>query len=241
MSSSTFLVFEDRPSDSPLIERIWRAHSTRAGTFLSVAASHCELVISRVRGGVRVTLRGPETKVTPAECPADGEWLGIRFALGTFMPDYPAAMLLDRRDVDLPATRRSFWLQGSAWEYPDFENAESLVAGLAAAGFIARDPAVSAALGGDELALSRRSAQRHFLQATGMAQRAHRQIARARHATTLLRHGAPIHDVVHEAGYFDQAHLTRSLRFRIGATPGQVARHEQQLSFLYKTDRLAPA
>lgn len=236
MSASAFLVFEDRPSDSPFVERVWRSHSTRAGTFLSVAASHCEIVISRHRGSVRATLRGPETKVTPAECPAEGEWLGIRLALGAFLPRYPAAQLRDRSDLELSVSGDSFWLQGSAWELPGFENAERLVARLAAAGILARDPAVSAALNGDEKALSRRSTQRHFLHATGMTHRAHRRIERARRATNLLREGVSIQDAVHEAGYFDQAHLTRSVRALIGTTPGQIARHEQQLSFLYKTD-----
>ena len=28
-----FIVFEDRTSDSPFVERVWRCHSERAGTF----------------------------------------------------------------------------------------------------------------------------------------------------------------------------------------------------------------
>ena len=35
------LVFEDRESDSPLVERVWRSRSEGAGTFLSVAQPHC--------------------------------------------------------------------------------------------------------------------------------------------------------------------------------------------------------
>ena len=62
-----------------------------------------------------------------------------------------------------------------------------------------------------------------------------RQIERARYATTLLRDGAAILDTVHEAGYFDQAHLSRSLRVLIGATPASVTRRDKQLSFLYET------
>ena len=31
-----FLVFDDRPSDSPFIERVWTAYSKRADEFLSV-------------------------------------------------------------------------------------------------------------------------------------------------------------------------------------------------------------
>jgi methylphosphotriester-DNA--protein-cysteine methyltransferase len=67
-----------------------------------------------------------------------------------------------------------------------------------------------------------------------------RQIERARYATTLLRDGASILDTVHQAGYFDQAHLARSLRVFIGETPASVIRHDAQLSFLYKTGSPAP-
>lgn len=230
-----FLVFEDRRSDSPLIERVWRCRSERAGTFLSVAATHCELVLTRRRGRVRVTLRGPETRPSSIDCPADGEWIGIRLAAGVWLPGHPAASLMDRRDFELPVTtRRTFRLDGSAWEYPGFDDAEALAAGLARAGMLARDPAVAAALAGDTKALSRRSVQRHFLLATGMTARTWRQIQRARHAAVLLRSGASIAEAVHLAGYYDQAHLTRSLRRLIGATPGRIQRQEQQLSFLYK-------
>jgi methylphosphotriester-DNA--protein-cysteine methyltransferase len=63
-----------------------------------------------------------------------------------------------------------------------------------------------------------------------------RQIERARFATNLLRGGVPIVDTVHEAGFFDQAHLTRSLRHLMGLTPAKIARAERQLSFLYNTE-----
>jgi AraC-like DNA-binding protein len=44
-------------------------------------------------------------------------------------------------------------------------------------------------------------------------------------------------DTLHQAGYFDQPHLTRSLKYFIGQTPAQIMHHSQpeQLSFLYKT------
>jgi AraC-like DNA-binding protein len=51
-----------------------------------------------------------------------------------------------------------------------------------------------------------------------------------------LKQGVSILDTVYEAGYFDQAHLTRSLKHLIGQTPAQIIRAEQQLSFLYNTD-----
>src|SRR5262245_23042142 len=231
-----FLYFDDRPSDSPFVERVWRSHSERADTFHSIAASHWEIVVTRLMGITTLTVRGPETKATTAECPAEGDWVGIRFKLGTFMPLLPARDLSDRRDVNLPAaTNRSFWLNGSAWEYPGFENAETFVQRLVREGLIAVDFAVEAALQGRRQNLSVRSAQRHFLQATGTTRGTIRQIERARRATMLLREGVSILDTVHQTGYSDQAHLSHSLKHFIGQTPAQIIRAESQLSFLYKT------
>jgi AraC-like DNA-binding protein len=232
-----FIIFDaDRPSDSPFIERVWQCHSEGSGTFLSVASSHWEMVVTKLEGATTLTLRGPETKAREVHCPANGEWFAIRFKAGTFMPQRPVASLLDGRDLTLPrSTARGFRLDGTAWEFPTFENAETFVARLARQAVIARDSAVEAALQGDVHALSRRSAQRHFLHATGITHGALRQIERARHATNLLRRGVPIADTVADAGFFDQAHLTRSLKSLIGLTPARIARAERQLSFLYNT------
>jgi AraC-like DNA-binding protein len=188
-----FIFLEDRPSDSPFVERIYRCHSERAGTFHSVGASHWEMIVTRHKGKTFLTVRGPETKATTADCPADGEWV---------------------------------------------ENAESFVKRLVHDGLIAADLAVAAALQGQRQGLSLRSAQRHFLQATGISHSTIRQIERARHATNLLKEGVSILDTVDEAGYYDQAHLTRSLKYLIGQTPAQIIRADKQLSFLYKTESL---
>jgi methylphosphotriester-DNA--protein-cysteine methyltransferase len=85
--------------------------------------------------------------------------------------------------------------------------------------------------------LSLRTAQRHFLRTTGLTHSAVRQIERARYATTLLQQGLSILDVVYEAGYYDQPHLTRALKQLIGLTPAQIMDRSRdvQLSFLYKT------
>ena len=231
-----FMTFEDRPSDSPLIERVWRCRGNGGGPFLSVAAAHLELVVTRLAGQTMVTLRGPEMRPTPIFCPPNGEWIGLRLRLGVFLPQLATRLITDRQDVNLlVAADEWFCLDDSYWDIPDFDNAESFVADLAKRGVVARDPAVTAMLRGDPQELSRRSVQRHFQRATGMTHGMFRRIERARHATNLLQAGTPILDVVHESGYFDQAHLSRSLQQLIGQTPAQVLRRETQLSFLYKT------
>jgi hypothetical protein len=217
-------VFEERSSDSQLVEKIWRTKSERAVSFVSLAATHWEMVLTRHNGNTSLTVRGPETKATLAYCPAGVEFFGIVFKLGTFMPHLPLRNLLDRRDTTLPrATSRSFWLYGSAWTFPDFENADMFVGRLVRENLVVRDRVVEAELQDLPHELSIRTMRRRFLRATGLTHKVIQQIERARYAMTRLQHGASILDTVYEAGYFDQPHMNRSLKRFVGQTPAQIA------------------
>ena len=222
-------IFEDRASDSSFVQTIWRAQSERAGSFISLAASHWEMVVTRYQGQTTFTVRGPETKASPLHYQRRAvEWLGIRFKVGAFLPYLPPGKLLDRRDANLPqATSTSFWFQGSAWELPTFENADTFVEWLVREGLLVRDPVVEAVLRGHPQALSPRSIQYRFVQATGLTYKTIEQIERARQAKALLEQGVSILDTVHETGYFDQSHLTNSLKRFLGQTPAQIARAGQ--------------
>lgn len=78
--------FEERPSDSPLVETVWRTRSEPADAFISVAVSRWEIVVTRQEGRTSLTVRGPETKATTATIPQDAEFFGVQFKLGMFMP-----------------------------------------------------------------------------------------------------------------------------------------------------------
>jgi hypothetical protein len=229
---------EDRGSASPFVERIWRCHSEGAHPFLSIAASRCELVVSKLQGKVTVTMRGPETRATPiGDCPGDGEWLGILFKVGTFLPSLPTGRLVDA-EVNLPVVAtNSFWLSDSIWQLPDYDNADTFVDWLVRRDLLARDPVVDAALEGQLPDRDLRTIQRRFRYSTGLTQSIVYQIERARYATHLLQQGVSILDTVEQAGYFDQPHLTRSLKHFIGQTPAQIRGQSrpEQMPFLYKT------
>lgn len=216
------LSFDSRASDSPLVETIWRSQSDCAGEFLSVAASNWEMVITQLAGNLHVTVRGPETQARPAHCPAHGEWLGVIFKLGTFMPPLPTIKLVDS-EINLPeANGQSFWLHGAAWEFPTYENMDTFIARMVQAGLLVREPVVEAALQNQVTDLSLRSVQRRFLHTTGLTHGAISQITRARQAAALLQQGVSILDTIERVGYADQPHLTRSLKRLIGQTPAQL-------------------
>jgi AraC-like DNA-binding protein len=162
---------------------------------------------------------------------------GILLKLGSFLPKLPTSRLVDG-GVDLPgASSNSFWLGGSVWQLPDYENAEIFVEWLVREGLLLHDPVIEEALQGQLKGLSERAVQYRFLQTTGITQSTARQIERARYATLLLQQGTSILDTLQQAGYYDQPHLTRSLKRFIGQTPAQLLERSQpeQLSFLYKT------
>ncbi|MBZ0301615.1 MAG: helix-turn-helix domain-containing protein [Anaerolineae bacterium] len=215
-------VFDRRPSDAPLVETIWHTRSAGSGSFMSSAASNIEMVVTQQTGGMWLTVRGPETKASPAPIPEDAEFLGIIFKLGTFVPCLPASELVDG-GIHLPeAAGQSFWLHGSAWQFPTFDNADTFVDRLVRQGLLAHDPLVEAALQGELKDVSARSVQRRFRRITGLTPGTMVQIERARRAMTLLQQGVSILDTVEQAGYYDQPHLTRSLKHFIGQTPAQL-------------------
>jgi AraC-like DNA-binding protein len=150
--------------------------------------------------------------------------LGITLKLGTFMPDLPPGRLLDRHDVNLPAaTGKSFWLCGSTWEFPTYENVDTFVNRLVRGGLLVRDPLVDDVMQDCPLDLSTRALQYRFQRATGLTHKAVQQIQRARQAAALLEQGCPILDTAYQLGFFDQSHLANSLRRYIGQTPAQIS------------------
>jgi AraC-like DNA-binding protein len=224
------IFFEERPSDSPLIEQLWRSSSTTTGPFISTANVYWMMVVWRYRGETNVTIRGPETLATPAYALEHGfnddetSYLGIVFKPGIFMPHLPPGIVADRNIILPRAAGKSFWLYGSIWEFPTFDNVDTFITRLMRTDMLVQDPVVAAALRGQAAGLTQRAMQKRFLRATGISHNTFRQIERANEAFRMLQQGTSILDTVHSLGYFDQPHLTHSLKRFMGQTPAQIAR-----------------
>lgn len=214
--------FEERPSDSPVVERIWRTRSEQAGSFTSISTTFWSMVIAKCRGRITISLHGPETGATCKEFPDEAEWFGIAFKLGTFVPAILPGAFMDGYIVLPDTSGRAFSLCHSAWQFPNFENADTFVNRLVRAGILLHEPIINAVQQGQSQSLSLRAVQYRVLRATGLSQRTIRQIERARYAAALLQRGMSIFDTVYEAGYSDQPHLTRALKHFIGRTPAEI-------------------
>ena len=218
------ILSQARPSDSPYVDSVAHGRTTGDGSVIRPAESHWHMVVTRLQNDVRVLVVGPWTTAGVVRFTEGTDILWIRFALGVFMPHLPARGFVDAETALPGATSRSFWLHGSAWQFPDHGNAEIFVDRLVRGGTLTHDPLVHTLLRGDPHDLSERTARHRFLRATGVTQGHVQQLERAQRAAALLRGGATILDTVDATGYFDQPHLTRSLRRWVGHTPAQLAR-----------------
>ncbi len=211
-------------SDSRYIAMIWRGRVEHDYSPVCPADVRWNLLFTKQNGRIQVSAEGATTRFVPKNQSEGIEFLVIKFQLGAFMPYLPAGHLVNG-DALLPeAASNSFWLNGSAWQLPDFDNAETFVDRLVRNDVVVHDPVVEAVLRDDPVKWSSRTVRRRFLRATGLTPKVIEQIERAQRAAALLEQGVSILDAVHKAGYADQPHLTRSLKRFTGHTPAQVAR-----------------
>jgi AraC-like DNA-binding protein len=218
------VVVQGRRSDSPYIEMVWQGRVVRDYRPLCPADVRWNLLFAKRNGRVQVSVEGATTSSILKYQNEGSEFLVIKFSLGTFFPYLPAGNLLNGDAILPEGTGKSFWLNGSTWQFPDFDNAETFVNRLVREDLLERDPIVTEAVQDREPAVSSRTVRRRFLYTTGLTPKVIQQIERAQYASALLERGVPILDVVYEAGYADQPHMTRALRRFIGQTPAQIAR-----------------
>jgi hypothetical protein len=217
-------IFEGRLSDSPYIEIVWRGHVEGDYSPVCPADVRWNLLFTKRNGRVQASVEGATSQFVPKNQFEGSEYLVIKFKLGVFMPYLPAGNLVNG-DAFLPVSeRKSFWLNGSTWQFPDFDNVETFVDRLVREEVLVTDPIVKAVLHNQPPAISSRTVRRRFLLTTGLTPTTIQQIERAQKAAALLENGASILDTVYQVGYADQPHMTRALRRFIGYTPAQIAR-----------------
>jgi hypothetical protein len=218
------LQYQERLSDSPVVERVWRTHSDGDDECIAIADGRWDMMILAYQGEASVLITGPQTTAISIPHPAGSEWLGIRFRLGVTIPEIPL-MTLVNEGITLPnAQKKSFWLKGASWQQPTYENVDTFINRLMAQETFAIESSVVSMMRGEQPAWSERTLQIRFRQATGLTHKTVEQIERAQQALVMLEQGILIADTVFQLGYYDHAHLTNSLRRFTGVTPAKILR-----------------
>jgi AraC-like DNA-binding protein len=216
------IVFEERLSDSPYVRSVTRGYMAAAGTTVRPAECCWHLIVTRYQGVQRIVVVGALELSGQISYPEGVEGLWIRFKPGAFMPHLPPNRFCGQEQALPEGAGNAFWLNSQVWQVPDFDNADTFIDHLVRGGVLTADPLVTSALSDEALDSPDRTVRHRVQRATGLSQSRIRQIERAQQAATLLAQGVPILDAVDQLGYYDQPHLTRSLKRFTGRTPGEV-------------------
>lgn len=198
----------------------WCAQPDHDGMYTGLAMEYWTFFVREENGLCEMVIGVPHAKPLSLPYRKGGIYWGVLLKSHLFMP------WLSKQDIStdgflLPIVERNLLINTLQLPVPTYEGAEDFVDELIKNKIIIANPLVEKALAG-EPSLSQRTVQRHVLQVAGLTKRELLRIRKARHAYALLQTGKPIRDVVNEAGYTDQAHLTKSLKLLAGQTPGQI-------------------
>lgn len=215
-------MYEQRDSEHPLVRCVWRASGDVDGEFTDVANEYWGLGFTRHSDGrLSAEIAGPSTQARRLGWFAGDEYWGADLECHVFWRGLDKLALYGAL-CPLPVDGRYVELGGVRYPIPPYDKLEALVISMSAQGVLVGDPLVAQALAGNLPALSERSLQRRFRTAAGLGRKQIEQVRRARHAYELLQRGRPLASAAVEAGYADQAHMTRALRVLAGQTPRQI-------------------
>ncbi len=218
----------------------WLSLSNRSPTYTALPDGCVDLVFEVSAGDCRAWVYGSTTRPTDIACDPGSHFLGVRFRPGQSRHFIAAAAheITDRRE-DLQALM-SFPSEIIATQIATgalFGQLALLLTALLqrsqpAETYVDRIVHHVEARHGlvrmDEVALqfgkSRRQMERSFLQTVGVPCKFFCMISRLRHAANLIVHPSqpPLTAVATDAGYSDQAHMTRDFTRLAGVSPGRL-------------------
>lgn len=211
-----------RESGSPHVALVWWAQIDEDGDYADAANEFWGLAFGVLPDGrPSATLIGPSLEPRVLHLLAGERGWGVELAA------HVAIRRLDKRRLlgqmrPLETDGRWFELAGVRLPVPEVDALEDLVEVLLRQGVLRADDGVAAALGGRPVPYSRRSLHRHVTGATGMGPKKVAQLQRARTAYALLQSGWSLAAAAAEAGFTDQAHMTRAFTALAGASPARI-------------------
>jgi len=214
--------YEDKHPDSLYIDKIWHTHTTSDGVFTASLDGNWDIIISRHAQNVHVTVNGIGKRAVEVPYTAGIDSVGIALKPGVFLQDFRGKDIVDSQHTLSKGSTAYVEISEQLFKIPDFGSAEKFVDELIEKGILLFNPVVSSLNEGVTAGVSDRSLRRHTMGTTGLSPYFFHQIQRAQQATQLLQQGMPIAQAAAEAGYTDQAHMTKAVKALIGLTPAQI-------------------
>ncbi len=211
-----------RESVSPHVGVVWWAQVDQDARYVDAANEFWGLSFGTGAGGeASATLIGPSLEPRVLDLRVGERGWGVELAAHVFVRGTDKGVLVGQMQA-LVSDGRWFELAGVRLPVPDVNALEGLVEVLVRQGVLVADADVAAALAGQPVPWSERSAHRRVSGAAGMGAKKVEQLQRARAAYALLQDGWPLAAAAIEAGFADQAHMTRAFTALAGTSPGRI-------------------
>ncbi|WP_129644390.1 helix-turn-helix domain-containing protein [Peristeroidobacter agariperforans] len=237
---STFTVRRPAAGLARYVSQYWLSLNNASPVYAALPDGCLDLVLEVTANNCRSWIYGSTTRPTAIRCTAGTHYLGIRFRPGQSRHFISAAAqeITDGREdllslMRFPSERVAAHIATEALfdeldeillealcRAPPFESyIDGVVRHIEAHHGATRIDDVAARFG-----KSRRQMERVFLQTVGVPLKFFCMISRLRHAADLIVHPAArsLTAVAHDAGYCDQAHMTRDFTRLAGVSPGQL-------------------
>lgn len=238
--ASSFTVRRPAPGLARYVSQYWLSLRNTSPVYAALPDGCVDLVLEVTANTHRSWIYGSTTRPTAIPCRVGTHYLGVRFHPGQSRHFITAAaheITDDREDLRtlmrFPSERVATHIASAAL----FDELDEILIDT-----LRRSPPVDSYIDGvvrhidalhgdtriDELAVrfgkSRRQMERVFLQTVGVPLKFFCMISRLRHAADLIVHpkSRSLTGIAHDAGYSDQAHMTRDFTRLAGVSPGQL-------------------
>jgi len=220
--------YEDKRIDSLYVDKIWHTHTTSEGVYTANVDGNWDIIISRHKGSVSVTVNGIGKEAATVPYTSGIETIGIALKPGVFLRDMKGKDIVETQHILSDGDTSYVKIADYTFLIPSFDSAEAFVNQLIDKGVLGVNAVVSSFSAGGATSTSARTLRRHVSQTTGLSPHFLHQVQRAQHATQLLQQGMSISQAANEAGYTDQAHMTKSVKQLMGRTPAQIIAASKQ-------------
>lgn len=214
------------PSGSTLVRTCWRVVVAADATWTTGGAEYWALAFTRTPDGRQLAqLAGPTLRPRAMDVHRGEVAWGVDLQPHAFWRGLAKTSVVDQlRDLPTERVDGQWWylLGGVRLPVPACEDLDDAVQSMCTAGLLVGEPSVAEVLLGGDVAVPARTLRRRFHATTGLRRAQVEQVRRARAAYALLQAGLPLAEAAAEAGFADQAHMTRELRRLAGCTPAQL-------------------
>lgn len=215
------LLWRERTIDSDLIDSIWSCSAPITVTRTALADLCVSIVFIQEASGIKVVIRGPETRPRTELLVGGYPHMAIRLRLGVSLKAFPAQTYVNKSSIIATGTTSSIVFNNRHLALPDFENAERFIDRLDVLGHLDCRVSYDTLRQAAKTLPPRRYAYM-VKRVLGVPPYLLYQNQRIHEALRLIKLGISPAVVATDLNFVDQSHLTRISKQFFGHTPKQL-------------------